>query len=233
MTNTYVEDRNNAFLSLDEGKIRTCLMKYNIAVPDNPILFWATIYKLLLLITNTPDEIRKKAENWLHSHGFKREFEAVDRIPKTEHYTRFELEHLELPYDFYSFGDALMNQVIDGDCRYMACMYNDYVKTENIPPFRASFFNVLRRQYGSVTIICIELPKATNINDCRRVYLCADEASKNKLYFTSELSDDGTFDLYALTRNNSGFLLDKKSVPSEFDRVSKLFMIYDGFKPMM
>ena len=31
MTNTYVEDRNNAFFSLDEGKIRTCLMKYNIA----------------------------------------------------------------------------------------------------------------------------------------------------------------------------------------------------------
>ena len=236
MTKTFVQDRNSAFFSLDEKKIRAFCKKYNKIIPDNPVVFWAAVYKSVLAISDTPADVRKKAEDWLDSHGFIKGLVPIDYLPKPpepKRYSRDDFEHKILPHDFYEFGERLLNWVIDGDRRYMACMYNDFVKTESSTSFKASAFNVLRRQYGSSTIVRIELPKATNVLECRHIYLCFDSESKKLMYFTSELSKDGAFFLCAWTKSHAHLLFKKEHVLDEFDRVAELFQNLAGYEPMM
>ena len=89
MKNTFVQDRDRALLSLDELKIRAFCRKYSISISDNPVVFWASIYKSVLAMKNCPSHIRKQAEDWLDSHGFHRGFENVTPAPeRTERFPR-------------------------------------------------------------------------------------------------------------------------------------------------
>ena len=64
----YIQERDNALFSLDEGKICSFLRKYDKTVPDNPDEFWALIYKVILAIHYSPEKVRKQAEEWLDRH---------------------------------------------------------------------------------------------------------------------------------------------------------------------
>ena len=70
--NTYVKDRDKALLSLDEQQIRAFCKKYKVQISDNPVIFWAGVYKAVLAMKKSPEETRKKAEDWLDAHGFRR-----------------------------------------------------------------------------------------------------------------------------------------------------------------
>lgn len=68
----FLRDRNEALFSLDEKKIRKYCQKYGVVMPENERVFWAGVYKSILAIPDSPSHLRRKAENWLDSHGFKR-----------------------------------------------------------------------------------------------------------------------------------------------------------------
>ena len=61
----FVKERDDALLSLDENKIRAFCRKYHVQLSDNPLVFWASVYKSILAMRNSPADIREKAEAWL------------------------------------------------------------------------------------------------------------------------------------------------------------------------
>lgn len=236
---TFLSDRDNALLSLDEQKIRAFGLKYSIPFSDNPIVFWASVYKSVLAMKYCPTSIRRTAEDWLDSHGFERGYRNASEEPEEiEQVSRYCFEHVIFPSDFYNWGERLMNQVIDGDRRYMADLYSHVERDEHAAqPYKANFFRVLHRNYedesGHAAIIRIDLPKPAQVLECRRIYLCHNTDTNALMYFTSELSMEGTYYLCAWTKMHSHLRLAMKSGVSEFDNVAELFRNFAGYEPQI
>lgn len=232
MNDTYIKDRDEALLSLDEKKIRAFCKKYNVQLSGNPVVFWGSVYKAILAMENCPADTHRKAEDWLDSHGLQRGISAVEeREEKPDRFPRHSLEHVILPMEFYRWGDRLLNQVIDGDRHYMADLYGQAVEA-SVRAFKPNFFKVLRRKYAETTIVRIDLPKPKQVTECRRIYLCRDEGTNKLMYFTSELSAQGTYYLCAWTKNHAHLLLRMEpAFSSEFDTVANLFHELAGYEP--
>ena len=233
----FVKERDDALLSLDENKIRAFCRKYHVQLSDNPLVFWASVYKSILAMRNSPADIREKAEAWLDSHGFHRDIGPVDAEPEApERIPRHAFEHVIFPSEFYKWGQTMMNQVIDGNQYYLAEAYRNVEDRETaMTAYKPKHFKVLVRDYpadnGKTVIARLELPRPTEVTECRRIYLCRNDATGECLYFTSELSMQGTYYLCAWTRNHSHLLISIYPVPSEFDRVAELFTELVGFEP--
>ena len=233
----FVKERDDALLSLDENKIRAFCRKYHVQLSDNPLVFWASVYKSILAMRNSPADIREKAEAWLDSHGFHRDIGPVDAEPEApERIPRHAFEHVIFPSEFYKWGQTMMNQVIDGNQYYLAEAYRNVEDRKTaMTAYKPKHFKVLVRDYpadnGKTVIARLELPRPTEVTECRRIYLCRNDATGECLYFTSELSMQGTYYLCAWTRNHSHLLISIDPVPSEFDRVAELFPELAGFEP--
>ncbi len=239
MSKTFVIDRDNALLSLDEQKIRSFCRKYNLSTPDNPVVFWASVYKSVLAMEKCPENIRRKAEYWLDIHGFQRGIITDYTEPEAEESEKFPrhfFEHVILPTEFYKWGERFLNQVIDGDRYYMADLYS-HVEYDGhaIKPYKANFFKVIRKNYedesGHITIVRLDLPKPLHFTECRRIYLCRNNNTNDQMYFTSELSLEGAYFLCAWTKRHSHLLLDLKPNVNEYDHVAELFMKLAGSEP--
>ena len=235
MSKTFVKDRDAALLSLDENKIRAFCRKYNIRTSDNPLVFWASVYKSILVMKNSPADIREKAGAWLDSHGFHRGIGPVETPPKSEHderVARHTFEHVVFPYEFYKWGEITLNQVIDGNQYYLAEAYRNVLSET---PYKPKNFKVLVREYpaenGKTVIARLDLPKPTRVLECRRIYLCRNDATGDCMYFTSELSMQGTYYLCAWTKQHSHLLISLDPLDNEYDKVAELFVELAGFEP--
>lgn len=227
MSNTYDKDRDEVLLSLDEKKIRAFCRKYDLLLSDNPLVFWASVYKSILLMDNPPDKIRKKAEEWLDSHEFQRGIGPYEEEePETqERPPRHTFEHVIFPIEFYKCGETIMKQIVDGDRFYMADLYNNLDCDDQ--PFKAKQFKIVPRKYESqeetIRIVRLDLPRPVQILECRRIYLCYNELSKDLMYFTSELSAEGSYYLCAWTKKHSHIWMASDPHLSEFDCVAGWF----------
>ena len=71
MLEDFVKERNEALFSLDRKKIEAYMIKYGeteiAQTPDN--VFWASVYKAICSIKDSPEAIVSKAKVWLHEHG--------------------------------------------------------------------------------------------------------------------------------------------------------------------
>ena len=71
MLESFVKERNEALFSLDREKIEAYMIKYGETeisqTPDT--VFWASVYKAICGIKDTPEAIVNKATAWLHEHG--------------------------------------------------------------------------------------------------------------------------------------------------------------------
>lgn len=65
----FVRERNEALFSLDEKKIKDYAKKYGLSLPEHPIVFWGAVYKSIYNITNSPQELKQKAKDWLDEHN--------------------------------------------------------------------------------------------------------------------------------------------------------------------
>lgn len=70
MMNRFNQDRTAAFLSLDEGKIKSHYIKYGMKFPDDENLFWARVHKTILSMEGAPPELRTRSINWLKDKGY-------------------------------------------------------------------------------------------------------------------------------------------------------------------
>ena len=71
----FIRDRDEAFASGDEEKIRAYCKKYNITTPENEEIFWAGVHKSicsLFLVENSKITITQynKSHDWLVEHGY-------------------------------------------------------------------------------------------------------------------------------------------------------------------
>lgn len=71
----FIRDRDEAFASGDEKKIRAYCKKYNITIPENEEIFWAGVHKSicnLFLVENSKITIQQysKSHDWLVEHGY-------------------------------------------------------------------------------------------------------------------------------------------------------------------
>ena len=67
----YCKERDNAFLSLDEKKIRAFCKKWKIEVPKDEIVFWASVHKAICNMNAANVKQKAYSAMWLIEHGFK------------------------------------------------------------------------------------------------------------------------------------------------------------------
>lgn len=65
-TAAFVKERNEALFSFDKAKIIAYCKKYGVHFPENDVLFWAGVCKAICNITNAPENVRKRASDWLN-----------------------------------------------------------------------------------------------------------------------------------------------------------------------
>lgn len=65
----FIQDRDSALLSLDKQKILAYAKKYHVKLPDNDLVFWASVHKAILVI-DAPAEAKEKSRTWLKQNGF-------------------------------------------------------------------------------------------------------------------------------------------------------------------
>lgn len=66
----FVKERNEALFSFDREKITSYLSKYGTQFPDNDDVFWGSVAKAVMSITNAPEDARQKAKNILDKLGW-------------------------------------------------------------------------------------------------------------------------------------------------------------------
>ena len=66
----FVKERNEALFSFDREKITSFRSKYGKPVPDNDDVFWGSVAKAVMSITNAPEDARQKAKNILDKLGW-------------------------------------------------------------------------------------------------------------------------------------------------------------------
>lgn len=76
----FIKDRNNAFASMDENKIKNYCKKYNVPIPEDEEIFWAGVHKAvcnLFLLEDSPISMKQyiKSYDWLIDHGYTPSFE--------------------------------------------------------------------------------------------------------------------------------------------------------------
>lgn len=65
-------ERDEAFLSMDEQRIRAMFRKWNeTEMPSHPVLFWGAVHKAVTGSINLPIEFRRKSKAWLTEHGLR------------------------------------------------------------------------------------------------------------------------------------------------------------------
>ena len=64
----FIQERNEALLSLDKYKILNYMAKYNIEVPDNEIIFWSGVHKAIVAIKYISNEHKEKSIKWLEDN---------------------------------------------------------------------------------------------------------------------------------------------------------------------
>lgn len=67
----FLQDRDSALLSLDEGKLRAYMRKYGETPPSNPIVFWVGVHKAITGCMSLPIEFRRASAMWLAVRGYK------------------------------------------------------------------------------------------------------------------------------------------------------------------
>lgn len=66
------KERNEAFLSLDEEKIRTHQRKWNDReLPEDKKVFWAAVHKAITGVRELPLEFRKQSKAYLDARGLR------------------------------------------------------------------------------------------------------------------------------------------------------------------
>ncbi len=141
---------------------------------------------------------------------------------------RHTLEHVILPCEFYKHSKDAFICFDKGKRSFLANTYNKETKEGHMKPYRPAEFAVLTRIYGSIVILRLTLPAPKNILECRYIYLCKNRLNEDVMYFTSELSMDGTYYLCAWTKFHSHLLLSMDPHLDEMKYIAENFSQLSG-----
>jgi hypothetical protein len=66
----FIDERNKAFLSLDEKTIRDFHLKWNQReMPADMNVFWGSVHKAITGVRTLPIEFRRSSKKWLSERG--------------------------------------------------------------------------------------------------------------------------------------------------------------------
>ena len=118
---------------------------------------------------------------------------------KTMENTRHVVEHKLLPQMLHDSGPMLLYNVLGDPRKVLLQLFSqaglsgsELNKVSNSDSFRETHV-VKHRENDSVLIIQIQMPTATEVSDCRAIYLCYSGQTAFNMLFTSELRSDGQF----------------------------------------
>lgn len=67
----FVAERNRVFCTANEAEFKAYCRKYNIPIPDDPIVFWAGFHKARTSWPDCPLPLRLVSLQWLMRHDMK------------------------------------------------------------------------------------------------------------------------------------------------------------------
>ena len=65
----HVKERDETLFSLDRDRITKYFQKKGADVPEDDTIFWAGVYLCICHIPSAPEDLVRKAKEWLHAHG--------------------------------------------------------------------------------------------------------------------------------------------------------------------
>ena len=127
--------------------------------------------------------------------------------PKNDNYKHnlYYTQHKWLPHFFYGATAPLMKEIQEQkgllfvDLFY--AMHKD--ETDYRCPITAADFEITSYINGSQTILQIVMPKPLGSMYCRSVYLCYDESTTEKSYFTVEQTSSGEYYICSWLNNGA------------------------------
>ena len=149
---------------------------------------------------------------------------------------RHQFEHCTFPVLFYSNGDAVINSCVAGGGKHLYNIYSG-LSYEARPYTGYRDFDVTPHRYNiandgsDILVVRLSLPKATEVTECRNIYLCKNNVTGDLMYITSELSAQGTFYLCGWTRKHDHLLFTMDEEPDEFKAAAERFWECAGFEP--
>ena len=112
---------------------------------------------------------------------------------------RYEFEHSVLPRYFYTNRAMSIWHLLGNPGKFMVEAYRQCCKAADCEPasyaesdFSENHFSI-EKDGDTVLIVRLLLPQPTDIPLCRAILLCYERDSDRQMYFTSELSETGTF----------------------------------------
>ena len=67
---TFLKERDEALLSPDKKQIEEYLIKYQVPLPKDELIFWAGVHKARLGIQHYSEDVKNVSKKWLSDNGF-------------------------------------------------------------------------------------------------------------------------------------------------------------------
>ena len=67
----FVAERDAAYLSMDESRIRAYMTKHGVPAPANPETFWISVHMTRTGAKSLPIEARRESKRWLSERGYR------------------------------------------------------------------------------------------------------------------------------------------------------------------
>ena len=150
---------------------------------------------------------------------------------KTMEKTRHAVEHKLLPQMLHDSGPMLLYNVLGDPKKVLLQLFSqaglsgsELNEVSYSDSFRETHV-VRHRENDSVLIIQIQMPTATEVSDCRAIYLCYSGQTAFNMLFTSELRSDGQFCLCGCDADFArlNFGVSPESLEEEMENVSLFF----------
>ena len=127
--------------------------------------------------------------------------------PKNDNYEHnlYYTQHKWLPHFFYGATAPLMKEIQEQKGQLFIDLFHAMHKdeTDYRCPIRATDFEISSYINGTQTIMQIIMPKPLGSMYCRSVYLCYDESTKEKSYFTIEQTSSGEYYICSWLENGA------------------------------
>ena len=140
-----------------------------------------------------------------------------------------------MPCVMYGAADAILCELLKERGKAVVSLYEEASDDPGWKcPYHPADFAVEPRlfQIGEDVVLAIRvsMPRPAEQLECRAVYLCQSKKSRQMLYFTSEMSAQGSHLLCAWTERQIHLNFGENEGVDEFERVLALFkeMILDG-----
>ena len=144
---------------------------------------------------------------------------------------RYTLEQEILPNMFYKNKSDMFNAILDKGGKFFSDLYLVYGPVTNIVYTEDDFKISAKRCMSDnkmLYFLVVDMPEPTIPLLCQRVYFCCEVESEIVRYYTSELSENGSYSMCSWNKhhNHTNYDIAPKNEEQEFQRIGNIFLKY-------